>query len=139
MSYSEATRTHSAVADSSVAEYTGVAGMPGSPTSTAGKMGRFVRVTGKRQVGLVTANTQQAVGVLENKPQAVGDACTVVFSGIASMVAGGAIAAGDAVTSDATGRVVTLPGTGSPKTLGFAMDAVTAAGHLVPIRLFLGA
>lgn len=139
MSYDEAVRTHSANADASIAVLTGVSGMPGSPTSTAGKMGRFIKITGKRQVGLVTANTQQAHGVLYSKPQVTGDVATVAFSGIVSMVAGGAITAGDKVTSDANGKVVTLPGTGSPLTFGVALDDVAADGQLVPIRLTLSA
>ena len=77
----------------------------------------------------------RAFGVLRNKPAGVGHAATVCRGGTAKVKAGGAIAKGDDVTTDAQGRAVTAAG-GNP-VLGVAMTATTAADQVVAVNLLL--
>lgn len=76
-----------------------------------------------------------AYGVLQNKPKGVGHAATVARSGISKVVAGEAIARGDAIASDATGRAV-VAGTGEA-TCGRAVLAATGAGQIISVDLEL--
>lgn len=133
MAYDESLRSISLNADASLAEYTGVPGLPGSPTVNYGKQYRFVKVTGANQVGLVTASTQVTVGVMQNKPQVTGQAATVAIDGVSNVMAGGAVAAGDVVKSDTTGRAVTS-GDGSDAR-GVALTAATGANTLISVLL----
>lgn len=144
MAYEESIRSISLVADSSIASFTGVSGIGagGGPStaSTAGKIYRFVKVTGAKQVGLCTASTDTSVGVLQNKPQQTGAAATVAIRGVSFVVSGAAsganaIAAGDKVTADSEGRAIKLPGTGSPVTYGIALTASATTGELIPVLI----
>ena len=140
MAYEESIRSISLAADSSLAVYTGVPGLPGSAAPNAGKQYRFVKVTGNRQVGLCTAATDAGIGVMQSKPQNTGMAATVAIRGVSYVVSGAgsganAIVAGAAVTSDSEGRAVKLPGTGSPVTLGVALAGSTTAGELIPVLI----
>lgn len=62
--------------------------------------------------------------VLVDKPDAQGVNGTVILAGKAKVTAGGAVSAGDPVTSDASGLAVTAaPGAGSNVTLaGYALE-----------------
>lgn len=134
MSYEESLKSISLNADSSLAQYTGVPGLPGSPAVNYGKQYRFVKVTGLHQVGLCTAAGDAAVGVMQNKPQVIGQAATVGIFGVSNLMAGGAVEAGDFVTSDAEGRAVT--GT-ADDAKGIALGAATGENTLVPVLLKL--
>ena len=133
MAYEESLRNVSLNADASLAEYTGVPGLPGSPAVNYGKQYRFVKVTGAGQVGLCTAATDATVGVMQNKPQVTGQAATVGIRGITNVMAGGAVAAGDAVKIDTTGRGITSAD-GSNR-VGIALDAASGANVLFPVLL----
>jgi len=122
-------------ADSSVAVYTGVPGIPGAPANQAGLQYRFVKLTGEHKVGLSTSATDQVVGVLQNKPQATGDACTIGYVGISKVEAGAAVAAGAQIQSDTTGRAITQ--TSTNPVLGYAIHSAGAAGQLIPVFLRL--
>lgn len=140
MAFEQSIKSISLNADASLAQYTGVPGLPGSASPNAGKQYRFVKVTGDKQVGLVTANTDAAVGVMQNKPQNVGMAATVAIFGVSFVVSGAgtganAIAAGAAVTSDSEGRAVKLPSSGTPVTYGVALAGSTTAGELIPVLI----
>jgi hypothetical protein len=140
MAYEESIRSISLAADSSLAVYTGVPGLPGSASPNAGRQYRFVKVTGTRQVGLCTAATDNAIGVMQSKPQNTGMAATVAIRGVSYVVSGAgaganAIAAGASVTSDSEGRAVKLPGTGSPVAHGVALVGSTTAGELIPVLI----
>lgn len=106
MAYDENLRSLSLNADASLGLYTGVPGQPGSAVPNAGMQFRFVKVTGKDQVGLATGSGDVIAGILQNKPQQPGAAATVGYEGISVVVAGGPISAGDLVGPDATGRAV---------------------------------
>ena len=66
--------------------------MLGSPVPNWGFQFRFIKITGDNKVGLATAAGGEMVyGVLQNKPQVVGEAATCARAGISMMQAGGAI------------------------------------------------
>lgn len=131
MAYEESLRTVSLNADSSLAVYTGVPGVPGSPDPNYGKQYRFVKVTGANQVGLAGAG-EASVGVMQNKPQVVGQAATVAIHGISMVMAGAALDAGDTVEADSEGRAITST-TGAVG--GIALAAAGQANELVPVLL----
>jgi len=131
MAYEESLKSVSLDADATVALYTGVPGQPGSASPNSGHQYKFVKITGRHQVGLAGADNQ-AVGVLQNKPQVTGQAATVGFSGITTVRSGGAIAVGAQVSSDASGRAVTAA---AGAKLGIAVEASTAADELIAILL----
>jgi len=135
MSYEESLKSISLVADASIGIYTGVPGTPGSPQPHGGKQYYFVKVTGVGQCGLATG-TGDAIGVLQNKPQGVGHAATVGFSGVSNVVAGGAITAGNSIKADANGKAVaaTLPADAAV-VLAVAIGTATAADQLIPALL----
>lgn len=130
MAYEESLRTISLNADASLAAYTGVPGMPGSPNPHWGRQYRFVQVTGANQVGLATgAEGQSVMGVMQNKPQVNGQAATVAIHGVSMVMAGAAFDAGDLVGPDSEGRAV------SGGTVGIALAAAGQANELVPVLL----
>lgn len=133
MAYDESLKSISLDADASIAGYTGVPGLPGSASPNSGKQFRFVKVTGAHQAGLATAAAnEQVVGVLQNKPQHVGDAATVGIFGVSLVQAGGAVSPGP-VKSDANGQAVTATA-GTDVVLGIALGSA-ASGSLVPVLL----
>ena len=131
MAYEESLREISLNADATVGIYTGVPGLPGSASPNNGKQYCFVKLTGERTVGLATGAAGELVaGVLQNKPQSVGAAAAVGFSGVSKVQVGvAAVAAGAAVIADGNGCAVT----------GAAGRAVAlasgAAGSIIPILL----
>ena len=129
MSYEESLKSISLDADASLGIYTGVPGQPGSASPNSGKQYTFVKITGAHQVGLCTAATQRAVGILQNKPQRPGAAATVGIFGVSNITAGGVIAAGDLVASDASGRAVTDATNGKWQ----ALAPAAGAGELIPV------
>jgi predicted RecA/RadA family phage recombinase len=135
MAYEEVLQSITLDADSSLGIYTGVPGTRGAPANPGGLQYRFVKITGEHRVGLSAANTDPTVGVLQNKPQATGDACTVGILGVSKVEVGAAVAAGAALMSDATGRAVTA--TGTNPICGYALHSAAAAGQVVPVLLRL--
>lgn len=134
MSYDESLRSISLNADSSLAVYTGVPGLPGSANPNYGFQYRFVKITANNQVGLSTAGTDDSVGVMQSKPQVTGQAATVAISGVSNVMCGAAVTAGQKVEADATGRGVPLA---AGKAKGIALATTTGANQLVPILLLL--
>ena len=133
MSYEESLRSISLDADASLAVYTGVPGIPGSTDPNYGLMYRFVKVTGSHTVGLTTADTDIAIGVMQNKPQVTGQAATVAIRGVSNVISGAAVAAGALVSTDSTGRGITFDGTGV--VYGVAIESCAGANQLVPVLL----
>lgn len=137
MAYEESLRSVSFDADSSLATYTGVPGVPGSTSPNWGFAFRFVKLTGAHQVGLATAASNEVViGVMQNKPQVTGQAATVALHGVSMVQSGGSVTAGSAVKVDSAGRAVnaTLP-TDAAVVVGVAVGSVTAADKLVPVLI----
>ena len=98
---------------------------------------RFVKLTAARTVGLAnTTSNEVVIGVLQNKPQIVGAACTVATNGISLAEAGGAVTAGEPVKVDSQGRVVNATrGTDIALYVGTAVTGSTASGQLVSVFL----
>lgn len=106
MAYEEAIRSVTLLADASVGVYTGPPGLPGSPSPHGGALYKLAKITGANQVGLTKSAGDTVVGVIQNKPQTVGEATTVAIRGISKVVSGAAVTAGAEVTSDNVGRVI---------------------------------
>ena len=142
MSYDESLRSITLVADASLAVFTGVSGIGagGGPStaSNAGKIYRFVKVTGTKQAGLAVADTDTVVGVMQSKPQQTGAAATIGIRGVSNVISGAstgvdAIAAGNKVTSDDEGRAIKA-GVDSI-VYGVALAPSSASGELIPVLL----
>lgn len=132
MSYEESLRSISLNADASIGIYTGVPGIPGSAVPNSGKQFRFLKVTGPDQVGLASA-AGTIVGVLQNKPQNVGMAATVAFSGVSNVVVETLpIAAGDSVEVAANGGAVKAS---AGAKVGTALRTASTVGELIPVLL----
>jgi hypothetical protein len=131
MAYEETLRAITLDADASIGIYTGPPGVVGSAAPNYGKQYSFVTVTGSHTAGLASA-AGDAVGVLQNKPQGVGNGATVAVAGISMVFAGsGGLTAGSEVEADANGHAVAkTAGIG----LGVAIEGA-AAGELCPVLL----
>ena len=104
---------------------------------------RFVRVDANGRAALCGAG-QPAVGVLQNKPSAAGQAAQVRALGITKVVAGGAISKGALVASDASGQAVAATVTTANTTTGaltgshvagIALEAAAGAGQVISVLL----
>jgi hypothetical protein len=139
MAGSEILRSISLVADSSVASATGVPGQTTSGSDNAGKMYRFVKVTGRRTCGLAdTTANEVVIGVLTNKPQVTGAACTVAVAGVCLVEAGGTISAGAAVKVSSVGKAVAATlSADAALVVGVALEA-GVSGKLVSVLLQVG-
>lgn len=105
---------------------------PAGGSASAGFQYRFVELTGEHTCGLFNDDTGSIpIGVLQNKPQVEGMAATVAVFGISMVEAGAAVAAGDVVGPDATGRAVT----GGTPAAGIAIRGAGEAGDLIPVLL----
>jgi len=76
--------------------------------STAALQYRFVKPgSASNSVTLASgAVGEQVIGVMQSRPQTVGQAATIGLRGVTNMVAGGAITAGQRVVSDSVGRAI---------------------------------
>jgi len=133
MAFEENIYSLSLAADASIAVYTGVPGQPGSAQPNSGFQYRFVKVTGKTQVGLCTAAADKAIGVLQSKPQMAGQAATVGIWGVSFVQAGGAVNPGDLVTADAKGQGVKA--TDAATSRGVALTSAAKEGELISVLL----
>lgn len=100
---------------------------------------KFVKVSATDTVTLCGAN-ERGVGVLQNKPES-GEAAQVMQLGVSKVVSDGsgtAIAPGDPLISDASGRAVKSDGTTGHKVIGYATEPSTAAGTIIGIDLTRG-
>jgi uncharacterized protein DUF2190 len=131
-SYEESLTSISLDADASLATYGGVSNIPGTPYPVPGNQYRFVKLTGAHKVGLCTAATDAAIGVMQNKPQVTNQAATVAIEGVTLVVSGAAVTAGTAVGPDTAGRAIAAA---ANPVIGYAIDAATAAGQLIPVLL----
>lgn len=131
MAYEESLRSITLNADSSLAVYTNVPGLPGSANPNGGKQYHFVKVTGVHQCGLADAD-DTVIGVLQNKPQAAGNAATVGIRGVSKVIADGVLTAGTEVTVSADGQATS--GGAGPK-VGVALTSAANAGEIVSVLL----
>jgi hypothetical protein len=97
-----------------------------------------VKLTAADTVDAIAAATDRVAGILVNKPKQ-GQAATVVTAGVCECVSNGggtAIAVGDLVGPDATGKMV-KKATADFNACGVAHDASTADGVIIRVRLNL--
>ena len=95
---------------------------------------KFVTLESDGQVDLADAAGENCIGVLINDPAAA-ESATVVMSGKVMVTAGGTIAAGAAVATDAAGDAVTAS-TGNI-VMGYATEA-GVDGQIIAIELIQG-
>jgi len=95
---------------------------------------KFVTLESDGQVDLADSAGENCVGVLLNNPPAAG-AATVAMTGKVMVTAGGTIAAGAAVATDASGDAVTAS-TGNI-VMGYATEA-GVDGQVIAIELIQG-
>lgn len=76
------------------------------------------------------------VGILQDKPAALGTAGHVKVGGITKAVAGAAVAANALVTPNATGELITAVATNTPA--GVALSAAGAAGEVFTMLITPG-
>lgn len=80
------------------------------------KQFHFVKLDSNGRVTSCSAVTDVACGILQNKPDGLGVAATVMVNGISQLVGGANQAKGGLVTTSAAGRgVVVVPGTDTTK------------------------
>jgi len=94
--------------------------------TTALTKGRYARSTGA-QAGA----GEQVLGVVD-LDAAIGQQASIKTHGILLVESGAAVAAEARLQSDATGRAITLA---AGKDAGYALDAATAAGQPIRIKL----
>lgn len=92
--------------------------------------GRVVEVSGDHEVRTSAADSAKAFGIAGFDVKA-GESVTVFVGGIQRPTAGGVIAAGDRVTTNAAGKVVTLGSGTNP--IGLALQAATADGDVIDV------
>ncbi len=76
------------------------------------KQNKFVKISGAGTVTVGAAVSDKVIGVLQNAP-ASGGAAAVMVNGVAKVVSGGSITAGDEVSCDANGDAITASGSGT--------------------------
>lgn len=94
------------------------------------KQYHIVRLSGLNQVNQASLGTDSAIaGVLQTKPTS-GQAAVVAYAGETKLVAGGTITANDILTSDSSGRAVTVASgqiaVARARTAGAAGDEMSA-------------
>ncbi|MEM9772884.1 MAG: capsid cement protein [Cyanobacteria bacterium P01_D01_bin.73] len=82
-----------------------------------------------------TADTDIVLGVAGDL-DVTDDTCDVVLSGIARVVAGGAISFGAQVTAGAGGKAVAA--SAGNRIAGIAMESATADGDVISIQIIVG-
>lgn len=70
-----------------------------------------VKLTGSTsvdfEIGVCTAATDKAIGILQDNPNTSGNPAEIAISGVCKAFYGGTVAQGDSVGTDASGRMVT--------------------------------
>lgn len=102
--------------------------------SLAAAQFKFVTLESDGQVDLADSAGENCIGILLNSP-AAGAAATVALTGKVMVTAGGTIAAGAAVATDAAGDAVTAASTNI--IMGYALEAAVD-GQTMAIELIQG-
>lgn len=95
----------------------------------------FVTMAADFQVDPTGAGLK-ANGVQQNNPDAVGQAVSIMITGVTKMVAGAAVAANVNIASDSTGRAVLAAATDF--VLGTALEVAGGAGEVIAVQLHIG-
>ena len=110
-----------------------ISGEAGSDLSA--KQYHFVTMAADGQYD-ATGDGAKADGILQNDPSVAGQAATIGIDGVSKLVVGGAVTAGDDVSSNAAGRGVSATTTGDI-ILGRALTGASSNGQLIALRLSL--
>ena len=114
----------------------------GSLTAAADLSGSqfcLVKVTGVAAVNLATTATDFACGVIQNKPTS-GQSTQITPAGsgaVTKIKVGAAVAAGDRLTADGTGRGITTVTAGN-RYSAIALETATTANQLIAALLVNG-
>lgn len=94
-----------------------------------------VKYTGTGNAPTVTvcsANTDKAIGILQNDPVS-GGVADVCIGGVSKAVAGASITLGVPLMSDTSGRVIAQSSTNP--VIGYALNQATAANQVISIQV----
>jgi len=93
---------------------------------------QFVQLNSSGQAILAaTAGQMGVIGVLQDKPAAVGQPASIAHAGVTKIVTGSAITAGGKVITDASGKAISAAATSVQAVLGRALESATAAGATI--------
>lgn len=93
---------------------------------------RFTTVNSSGKAVAPAASGDLTIGVRQNTPNQ-NEGTTIVNSGISMVEAGGVVAAGDKVQSDATGRAIAAAS--GKHVAGIALEAASGAGIIIAVLL----
>lgn len=93
----------------------------------------FIYIDTNGRIALPSTANRDVLGVLNDKPNALGRAGDVTVGGVVKVMSGGAVAIGDFVTNDNTGKGVTA--TGGQKAHGICITGCAATGQLISVLL----
>lgn len=95
-----------------------------------------VRLSAANNVNVASLNTSRTLfGVLQNIPES-GQRATVAYGGVSKVRVGAAVTAGDIITHNSSGRIITKPASGTYVCLGVALETAGAAEQYISARLF---
>jgi hypothetical protein len=98
------------------------------------KQYHFVRYVATEKCDQASLDTNSGlIGVLQNKPGS-GEFATIAYAGVGKVVAGAAVTAGDVLTTNSSGRAVTV--TSGDMAAGRALMAAGANGDIITALLF---
>jgi len=89
----------------------------------------YAKVSGVGTVTFCAANSDKAVGVIQNKPN-TNDPVELGTHGVTKIKVGAAVTAGDDLMPDTSGRAITATGSGA-SVYGRALDTATAADQII--------
>lgn len=93
---------------------------------------RFVELNSSGQVSACNAAGELAIGILQNKPSALGQAAEVAIVGsVSKCVLGATVAAGAKVTTDNAGRAVTAVSTNHVHGICIKGGAINEIGEVL--------
>lgn len=72
------------------------------------KQYHFVKLDANGRVVAIAAATDRPIGILQNKPTALGQAAELMCDGVSRLVGGGNVAKGDLLSTTATGRAAAI-------------------------------
>lgn len=99
----------------------------------SGYQNRIVKTVTGGKVDLAAGSVDAITGILGNKPGSAGAAAAVGISGKGRAIAGGVVAAGDLLTSDANGLAIATTTTGN-RILGRAITA-GGSGQYIEVQI----
>lgn len=94
----------------------------------------FMQVNTAGRIDIPSALGGECIGVLQDKPAAIDRAGSVAIEGVAKVVCGAVVTAGDKVMADAAGKAITLAGS-ARNVLGLARTTTANANELVEVVL----